>query len=49
MANQLVVPVATPEVPKFVAHEIELTATLSLAVPRIVTEDAVVENVVAEG
>ena len=43
VADQVPVPVATPEVPKLVAHVTRLTATLSLAVPLRVTEAAVVE------
>jgi hypothetical protein len=45
VADQLVVPVATPEVPKLVAHVTRLTATLSLAVPLMVTDAAVVDMV----
>ena len=49
MADQAVVPVATPAVPKLVAQETSVTPTLSLAVPAIVTEEAVVDMVPVEG
>ena len=48
-ADQAVVPVATPAVPKLVAQETSVTATLSLAVPAMVTEAAVVDMVPVEG
>jgi hypothetical protein len=48
-ADHLGVPVATPAVPKLVAQETSVTATLSLAVPAIMTEAAVVDMVPVEG
>ena len=49
VADQLVVPAAMPEVPKLVPQETWLTATLSLAVPVMTTDEALVEYVPAEG
>ena len=49
VADQLVVPAAIPELPKLVAQVTWLTATLSLAVPVMTTDAAVVESVLAEG
>src|SRR5689334_20882359 len=48
-ADQAVVPVATPAVPKLVAQETSVTATLSLAMPAMMTEDAVVDMLPVEG
>ena len=48
-ADQAVVPVATPAVPKLVAQETSVTATLSLAVPLMMTDAAVVDMVPVEG
>src|SRR5665213_480525 len=48
-ADHAVVPVATPAVPKLVAHETSVTPTLSLAIPAMVTAAAVVDMVPAEG
>jgi hypothetical protein len=48
-ADQEVVPEATPAWPKFVAQDTNATPTLSLAVPEMVTEAAVVDMVVDEG
>jgi hypothetical protein len=48
-ADQAVVPVATPAVPKLVAQETSVTPTLSLAVPAMVTEAVVVDMVPVEG
>ena len=48
-ADQAVVPEAMPAVPKFVAQDTSVTPTLSLAVPAMVTEAAVVDMVPVEG
>jgi hypothetical protein len=48
-ADQAVVPEATPAWPKFVAQDTSATPTLSLAMPAIVTEAAVVDMVPDEG
>jgi len=48
-ADQAMVPVATPAVPKLVAQETRVTPVLSLAVPAMVTEAAVVDSVPVEG
>ena len=49
VADQAVVPLATPPIPKFVDHVICLTPTLSLAVPSKVMELAVVNMVLDAG
>jgi hypothetical protein len=49
VADQAVVPAATPAVPKLVAQETSVTPTLSLAVPAMVTEAAVVDMVPVDG
>src|SRR5579863_9399740 len=48
-ADQVVVPVATPAVPKLVAQETSVTPTLSLAVPEMATDAALVDMVPVEG
>lgn len=48
-ADQAVVPEATPAVPKLEAQETSVTATLSLAMPAMMTEDAVVDMLPVEG
>jgi hypothetical protein len=48
-ADQAAVPIATPAVPKLVAQETSVTPTLSLAVPAMVTDVAVVDMVPVEG
>ena len=48
-ADQEVVPAATPAVPKLVAQETSVTATLSLAMPATMTEDAEVDMLPVEG
>ena len=48
-ADQAVVPDAAPAEPKFVAQDTRVTPTLSLAVPAMVTKDAVVDMVPLEG
>src|SRR4051812_3920482 len=48
-ADHMVVPVATPAVPKLVAQESSVTPTLSLAVPEIMIDEAVVDMVPVEG
>lgn len=48
-AVQAVLPAAIPAVPKLVVQETCVTPTLSLAVPAIVTEAAVVDMVPVEG
>ena len=48
-ADQAVVPAATPAVPKLVAQETSVTPTLSLEIPEMVTEAAVVDMVPVEG
>jgi hypothetical protein len=48
-ADQAAVPLASPAVPKFVAQETSVTPTLSLAVPEMITEAAVVDMVPVEG
>ena len=48
-ADQAVVPEAVPAEPKLVAQDTCVTPTLSLAVPAMVTKDAVVDMVPVEG
>ena len=48
-ADQAVVPAATPAWPKLVAQDTSATPTLSLAMPAMVTEAAVVDRVPVAG
>ncbi len=48
-ADQTLVPEATPAWPKLVAQDTSATRTLSLAIPAMVTDAAVVDMVADEG
>ena len=49
VADQAVMPAAVPPDPKLLAQETSVTPTLSLAVPAITIDVALVENVAVDG